>query len=156
MLGLSFQCRSSSRWAPAAAVDRTNCAPSKTPRMESLPNLGLVEGTHRGGDGHTEPLLHESARGLGALLAPRGQDHLGTLLGQHHRGPLADRARPAQHHGLLAGHRAVLGEVGDGGGGGGVAAIAVEHHGDPKIGEEFLLDRLDERLPIGQVAAADE
>ena len=47
-------------------------------------------------------------------------------------------------------------QPGNRGGCRGIRAVAVEHHRDAKLGEEFGLDRGQQRLASSQVAATDE
>ena len=95
-------------------------------------------------------------RVLGALLRARGDGDVGALLAEEGRGAHADRAGAGEHHGLLALELVGLGEQRHAGRGGGVGAVRIEHHRDAEGAEELLLHRLEQRLALGHVAAADE
>ena len=123
--------------------------------FEVLGARRLVGALH-GRDLHAETRLDRLRRLLGTLLRARGERDVGTFLRKHRRGAHADRTGAGEHHRLLALELLRLGEQRHAGGRRGVGAVRIEHHRDAEGAEELLLHRLEQRLALGHVAAADE
>ena len=117
---------------PAAPVASTICAPSM-----AAPRSALVGGFDRP-DLDAEARLDGIAGRLHDVALAAGDRHRRAFAREQHRRALADRARAAEHHGALARERAAVRQPRHGGGGRGVGAVAVEHHRDAELGEEFL------------------